>query len=391
MTRLALTGARIFDGERLREGDAVVIDGARIEAVMPQESLERGIKRHDLDCGLIAPGFIDAQVNGGGGALFNDDPSLGTIARIATAHRRFGTTGLLPTVITDVPEIMRAAMRAVADARLARMPGILGIHIEGPFIDQRRRGAHAERFIRAITPGDVDELLGLDCGTVLVTLAPSKVGPEIIAELAAAGIIVSLGHAEASAAEALAALATGARGFTHLYNAMSGLGGRVPGMVGAALTDRESWCGLIADGHHVDPVALKLALAAKPKGKLFLVTDAMPPAAGGPARFSLQGREITAKGGRLELADDTLAGSNLTMDRAVRYCCAELGVEREEALRMASLYAAAFLRLDNRRGRIAPGYMADLVHLDDELNVLGTWVDGESSEHISLPPRGRGT
>jgi len=378
MTRFALTGARIFDGERIRESDAVIVSGGTIEAVLPLAALDPSIERRDLAGGLLAPGFIDVQVNGGGGALLNDNPTVETTARIARSHRRFGTTGLLPTVITDAPVITRAAAKAVSEARRVGVPGILGIHIEGPFIDARRRGAHEEKFIRAITPRDVDELRALDCGITLVTVAPSTVSPEDVAKLAAAGIIVSLGHAEASAAEAFAALAAGARGFTHLYNAMSGLAGRAPGMIGAALSDRQSWCGLIADGHHVDPVALNVALAAKPRGKLFLVTDAMPTAAGGPQSFRLQGREITLRGGRLELANDTLAGSNLTMDEAVRYCCAVLGTPREEALRMASLYPAAFLKLDDRLGRIAIGYRADLVHLSDDLQVLATWIGGES-------------
>ena len=376
MTRLALTGVQVFDGERIRDGEAVIVSDDRIEAVVPEASLEPEIERHDLVEGLLAPGFIDVQVNGGGGALFNNDPSPDAIRRIAEAHRRFGTTGLLPTVITDAPEIMRAAADAVNLARCERMPGVLGIHFEGPFLDSRRRGAHDERFIRAMTAADIAYFHGLDCGTLLITLAPSRVEPDMVAALVTAGIIVSLGHAEATADEAFAALRAGARGFTHLYNAMSQLGHRAPGMVGAALADRDSYCSLIADGHHVDPLALKVALAAKPTGRLYLISDAMPTAAGGPERFKLQGREVRVKEGRLELANGTLAGSNLTMDEALRYCCSTLEIAREEALRMASLYPARFLGLDHELGRIARGYRADLVHLSDDLHVLGTWIGG---------------
>ncbi len=379
MTRASLTNARIFDGDRLRDGMAAVIAKGRIEALIPAAELDPAIPSLDLEGGVLAPGFIDAQVNGGGGVLLNENPSVAVVRRMAEAYRAFGTTGLLPTVITDRTDIIHDAARAVRDARRAGVPGILGIHIEGPFLDPRRRGAHPPEHIRPITPEDVAWLKDLDCGIVLLTVAPSHVAPVTIRDLAKAGIIISLGHSEATAAEAGAALAAGARGFTHLFNAMSQLQHREPGMVGAALADERSYCGIIADGHHVDPLALRVALAAKPRGRIFLVTDAMPPAAGGPPSFALQGRRITARNGRLELDAGTLAGSILTMDQALRYCIASLGLDLAEALRMATLYPAAFLGLDGELGRIAPGYRANLVHLTDELAVTRTWIEGEVS------------
>jgi N-acetylglucosamine-6-phosphate deacetylase len=379
MTRLALKGSRLFDGEAFHDNLAVVIADRRIEKILPAAELDDGVAVTDLEGGMLAPGFIDAQVNGGGGALLNDQPSVAVIRRMAEAFRAFGTTNMLPTVITDATHIIREAAGAVAEARRQGVPGILGIHIEGPFLDPRRAGAHPPQHIRAITPEDVAWLKGLDLGIVLLTVAPSHVTPETIRALTQAGIIVSLGHSEATAAEATAALAAGARGFTHLYNAMSQLQNREPGMVGVALTDRSSYCGIIADGHHVHPLALQVALAAKPTGRLYLVTDAMPPAAGGPQRFSLQGREVTARNGRLELNEGTLAGSILTLDEAVRFCVAELGLDLAEALRMASLYPAAFLRADHELGRLAPGFRANLVHLTDALAVTRTWIDGEAS------------
>ncbi|CAN5243531.1 N-acetylglucosamine-6-phosphate deacetylase [soil metagenome] len=373
MSRFALTGARIFDGETTHDNSALIVEGRRIAGIGKAPSDTEVVT---LDGGLLAPGFVDAQVNGGGGALFNGDPTPATIAKIAAAHRKYGTTALLPTVITDRPEILEAAAQAIAGSAF---PGVIGIHIEGPFIDVRRKGAHDPALIREITRRDIDWLKGLDCGTIMITLAPSTVPPEIVRELSDAGIIVSLGHAEATATEVQAALAAGARGFTHLYNAMSPLTHRAPGMVGAALADRESWCGIIADGYHADPIALKVAIAAKPQGKVFLVSDAMPTAAGGPASFNLQGRPVRVVSGRLELADGTLAGSNLTMDEAVRYCIASLDVGLEEALRMASLYPAAFLRQDHVRGRLVPGFAADIVHLDAGLEVRNTWIGGVSA------------
>ena len=372
----ALTGARIFDGDSFRDGHAVVIDGARITSVALSRELPTGMAKHDLGGGLLAPGFIDVQVNGGGGALLNDAPSVDTVARIATSHRKFGTTGLLPTVITDAPEVTLAAIDAVRAARAMGVPGVLGIHIEGPFLDVARKGAHAAQFIRDMTEADADQLAAADCGAIMLTLAPNRVRPELIRRLASKGVLVSLGHAEATAVEAQTALEAGALAFTHLYNAMSQLNGREPGMVGAALMDAKCFAGLIADGHHVHDLALRLALQAKRHDRIMLITDAMPTAAGGPDSFLLQGRRVTRKGGRLELDDGTLAGSDLTMDAGVRYCVLQLGVGLAEALRMASLSPARFLRRDKELGRIAPGYLASLVHLGDDLQVRQTWIEG---------------
>jgi N-acetylglucosamine-6-phosphate deacetylase len=373
----ALTGARIFDGESIRSELAVVIDGTRIVEILVLNNLAKGIEKRALNGGLLVPGFIDVQVNGGGGALLNDNPTVAKVRRIAESHRKFGTTGMLPTVITDAPEVLSKAIAAVKAARSENVPGILGIHIEGPFLDKERKGAHEAQFIREMTEADVAQIAAVDCGSVMLTLAPNRVAPALIQSLAGKGVLVSLGHSEANIAEVTKALASGARAFTHLFNAMSQLNGRQPGMVGAALTDRDSYCGLIADGFHVHDAAMKVALAAKPHNRIILVTDAMPTAAGGPDSFDLQGRKIYLKNGKLQLDDNTLAGSNLTMDEAVRYCVERLGVTLEDALRMASLNPASFLRRDHELGRVKPGYLASLVHLDDDLHVLETWIDGK--------------
>ena len=349
---LALTGARIFDGAAMREAHAIIVEGDRIRDVVLEARLGSGLERRRLAGGILAPGFIDVQVNGGGGALLNNDPNVDTVRRIALSHRKFGTTGLLPTVITDAPSILAKAIAAV-------------------------KGAHAARFIREMNADDVETIASADCGAIMLTLAPNRVKPEFVGALAQRGVLLSLGHAEASLAEANLALKSGARAFTHLYNAMSQMTGREPGMVGAALADTASYIGIIADGHHVHDGALKVALAATPKSRMMLISDAMATAAGGPDRFELQGRTVWRKDGRLQLDDGTLAGSNLTMDEAVRYCVAHLGVGLEDALRMASLNPASFLRRDDELGRVAPGYLASLVHLSDDLRVLETWIDGK--------------
>jgi N-acetylglucosamine-6-phosphate deacetylase len=371
---IVLSGARIFDGEKFLDDHAVIVEGERIAAIVPYAQRPQGVAG-DLAGGLLAPGYVDVQVNGGGGVLFNEDPTPEGIARIAAAHRRYGTVGLLPTLVTDAPQVMAAAITAVREAR-RRTPATLGVHLEGPFIDPRRRGAHDLKYVRDLAPDDIATISSAECGAVMLTLAPNRVGLESIAELVRRGVLVSLGHSEASYEEARAAIEAGARAFTHLFNAMSAPAGRQPGMVGAALDLADAFVGIIADGHHVHEANLRIALAAKRLDRFMLISDAMPPAAGGPDHFDLQGRPVTRADGCLRLDDGTLAGSVLTMDEAVRYAVNVLGLDLGDALAMASRVPATFLRRDSDLGRIAPGYLASLVHLDDELRVCETWIEG---------------
>ncbi|MCP3468800.1 N-acetylglucosamine-6-phosphate deacetylase [Bradyrhizobium sp. CCGUVB1N3] len=369
-----LSGARIFDGERFLDDHAVVVEGGRIAAIVPHSERPHGELR-DLGGGLLAPGYIDVQVNGGGGVLFNEDPTPEGIARIAAAHRKHGTVGLLPTLVTDTPQVMAAAIAATREARHLT-PATLGIHLEGPFLDPVRKGAHELGYIRNLEPGDVATIVEAQCGAVMLTLAPNRVRAESIAELARHGVLISLGHSDASYAEACAAVKAGAQAFTHLFNAMSAPAGREPGMVGAALDLDEAFVGIIADGHHVHEANLRIAFAAKRHDRFMLISDAMPPAAGGPDQFDLQGRRVTRIDGCLRLEDGTLAGSALTMDEAVRYAVKVAQLDLTDALAMASRVPATFLRRETELGRIAPGYLASLVHLDDDLRVLETWIEG---------------
>jgi N-acetylglucosamine-6-phosphate deacetylase len=375
---VALTGARVFDGAHMFDGHAVVIDNGRIAALVREEDLGAGIERRRIE-GLLAPGFIDVQVNGGGGVLFNAVRNLDGLKAIAAAHRPYGTTGLLPTFITDTREHMAEAVDAMRDALAARIPGILGIHLEGPFINPERKGVHNPDFIRPIEDEDIEILTSLTEGRTLVTLAPERTGMDAVARLAAAGVLLCAGHTAGDYATIMEACRHGLRGFTHLYNAMPPLAGRDPGPVGAGLDSRDTWCGLIVDGHHVSDAALRIAIAAKGTERMMLVTDAMAVTGTDLATFDLHGRTIYRRDGRLTTEDGTLAGSDLDMASAVRNTVSRLGVALPDALRMASLHPAAFLRLDHELGRIAPGYRASLVLLDDALQVQETWIDGEAS------------
>ncbi len=337
--RTALVNGRVLTDAGIEDGLTVVIDGERIvEVTAARTDADR---THDLQGRILAPGFIDCQVNGGGGVLFNDDPTVDGVRRIAQAHRRFGTTGMLPTLISDDAAVMRKAVDAVAQAIAQRVPGILGIHLEGPFLSRPKKGIHDAAKFRAPDAADVALIADSNAGRTLLTIAPEEVSPDVVRELRRRGVIVAAGHTSATYEQTRAALDAGLRGFTHLYNAMSPLQSREPGAVGAALDDAESWCGIIVDGYHVHAAALRVALHAKPRGKVFLVTDAMPPVGSDDPTFRLNGETITCSEGKCTNEAGTLAGSALDMASAVRNTVAMLGVDLAEALRMASQYPAA--------------------------------------------------
>mgnify|MGYP000141507719 CR=1 FL=1 len=370
----ALTGARVFDGERIHDGMAVVIAGDTIAAVLPEWEVPPA-DRQPVE-GLLAPGFIDLQVNGGGGVLFNDDTTPEGIAAIGVAHRRYGTTGFLPTLISDTRERMRAAMDAATAAIRDGVPGVLGVHIEGPFFNPARRGAHALDMIRPIDEDDLMLLTTATGGKTLVTLAPEMVDPATVHRLAAAGVVVAAGHTEADVDTIHRARAAGLSGFTHLYNAMPPLFGRAPGPVGAALADEDAWASLIVDLQHVSKTSLGVALAAKGWQRCVLITDAMTTPEAVDDGFTLTGQSVSLKDGCLVTAEGTLAGSMLDMATAVRNTVETLGLPLEAALRMASCIPAEVLGLGDRLGRIARGHRADLVLLDDALHVMRTWIGG---------------
>ncbi|MFN3535943.1 MAG: N-acetylglucosamine-6-phosphate deacetylase [Brevundimonas sp.] len=374
--RTVLINGRVLTGEILREDVAVALDGDRIADVVAADAAPEGA-RVDLDGGTLLPGFIDTQVNGGGGVLFNDEPTVAGIAAIAAAHRRFGTTGFLPTLISDDLDVIDRAMRAVEAAIEQGVPGVLGIHIEGPYLSARRRGIHSLDHLRDLDEEGLALLTSLKRGRTLVTVAPEAATPAMIGRLAAAGVVVAIGHTNAGYDEARRALDAGATGVTHLFNAMSQLGNREPGVVGAALNDPDCWCGLIVDGRHVHDATLRIALRARPLDRFMLVTDAMPSVGMTDKVFELNGRRITVQDGVCMDENGTLAGADLDMASAVRNAVGRLGLALPQAAFMAAGAPAAFMGLSDHRGRIEAGLMADLVLVDDQGLPVRTWVDGE--------------
>ena len=372
----ALVNARILTPDGFRVGLAAMIEGSKIAAIVAETDISADAGRHDLGGLALVPGFIDSQVNGGGGVLFNESPTVEAIAAIGAAHRAFGTTGFLPTLISDDLDIVRQGVEAVDSAIEAGVPGVIGIHIEGPFLNADRKGIHDESKFRSLDHQGFAAVTALKHGRTLVTLAPERTTPEMIRRLADSGVIVAAGHTDGSYRDIRAALDNGLTGFTHLFNAMSPLTAREPGAVGAALEDRDSWCGLIVDGRHIDPVTMRLALRCKPAERFMLVSDAMPSVGLAEKSFMLQGRPVRVVDGVCVNEDGTLAGSDLDMASAVRNAVAMLGVELEIAIRMASLHPARFLGLDGVRGAIVAGLEADLVLLDDEGRVAETWIGG---------------
>lgn len=375
MTAAVIHTTRWFDGSRLHPAGAVTIADGRIASVGGEPP--RGAEAIRLPPGgLLSAGFIDTQVNGGGGVLLNDAPTAEAVARIAAAHRRFGTTAMMPTLISDSREQMRRAADAVAAAIAAKVPGVVGLHLEGPFLNPARKGAHPQSHLVCPEAADLDLLLSIAAEVpLMVTLAPECVPAGFVKKLVAAGIRVSAGHTEGPAEAILAAAEEGLSGVTHLYNAMAQLGSRAPGVVGAALADDRLFAGIIADGHHVSALSLQVAMLAKGAGRLMLVSDAMPPVGTGASEFSLFGQTIRVEGGRCLNPDGVLAGSILDMAGAVRHIISA-GASLEDALIMATRTPATFLGLADR-GAIAPGMRADLVALDDGLNVIATWIGGE--------------
>lgn len=377
-----LAGAPIFDGESTHHDHWLLISDGKIAGFGETGTRPTNCRLVEVSGGLLAPGFTDLQVNGGGGVLFNEQPTLAVIETICRAHLPFGTTGLLPTLITDTPETTALAIEAGRQASEKKVPGFLGLHLEGPHLSLVKKGAHDQTLIRPMTEDDCQQLIAAKAqlSNLMITVAPESITHQQISRLVAQGIVVSLGHSAATLEQAKAARKAGASCITHLYNAMSPLTHREPGLVGAALAPLGFYCGLIADGYHVDPDVIAISLAAKrDKGRIFLVSDAMATIGTDITHFELNGRSIHRDKGRLTLADGTLAGADLVLATAVKFLVDEVGVAKEEALRMAGVYPLSCLNNALPCPALATGAEANIVHLDSDLNVQQVWQQGETA------------
>ncbi len=376
----AYRGCQIFDGFERSNDCALLVDGERLTGIVANSEIPQEYKQITLAKGLICPGFVDLQVNGGGGVLLNDSPTAKSMETISAAHLPFGTTSLLPTLITDTPEKTRAAIRAGHEAIDSGNSGVLGLHLEGPHLCLPRKGTHDAQFIRPMEQADLEDLVAAAATlpALVLTIAMESVSFAQIGELSAAGAVICLGHTDASYADACAAVEHGVAGITHLFNAMSPLSNREPGVVGAALQSGALSAGLIADGYHVDAATIEIALRAKQgPGKIFLVTDAMSIIGTDLGELQLNGRLIKREGGRLTLEDGTLAGADLDMISAVRFMVEEVGVPLDEALRMASLYPAQLLKMENQIGQLCSGARADFLYLNEDIGVNAVWRGGK--------------
>jgi N-acetylglucosamine-6-phosphate deacetylase len=371
----------LFDGKTIKTNQMMTVEGGTIQLIGSAEYQEKSHKACQQDVirlsGLVAPGFIDVQVNGGGGVLLNNQPSLDTVSTMSRAHQQFGSTAILPTLITDDLVTMQLAANAVASAIAQNVKGIIGIHFEGPHLSQPKKGIHPTQHIRQISPEEMAIFTRTDLGLVCVTLAPENVSVELIKELVQAKVKVFLGHSNASATQTFDALKAGAHGFTHLFNAMSPLQSREAGMVGAALLDSTSYCGLIVDNEHVDITSCQLAIKCKTPDRIMLVTDAMSHVGSEQIALEFAGMQINRQGNKLTIEGGRLAGSVLDMASAVRNSVTSLGCSIQDALKMASTTPATFLGLQQRKGYLAAGFEADWVVLTDQYYVKATYIAGK--------------
>lgn len=380
----AIQAHTLFNGERFLRDHSVIISKGKIVDVIPTTALDSTIPCTVLATGTLAPGFVDLQVNGGGGVMLNNTPTVEGVRCITEAHRSKGTTTILPTLISDSPENQLRGINAVREARASGNQGVLGVHLEGPFFNPEKRGAHNGKMIRKPEQDDIDLLCSLMSEPefiTLVTLAPEQALPSQLRTLTKAGIIVCAGHTNASYAQIQDAVNDGLSGFTHLFNAMRGSTAREPGVVGAALAHTNTWAGIIADGHHVHPQNIRLAHRTKAAGKLVLVSDAMATVGCDQSVFELYGEHIKEDRGRLVNKEGKLAGSAIGLIDAVKYTTQTVKIPLEECLRMASLYPATAIGMEAQLGKLDTGFRADMVHFDPQFKVLNSWLAGRQQSH----------
>ncbi len=373
----AVTATHILVDDTWQKETCLLVEGGVIHSVLTLSELPPNLELEDLGDGFLAPGFFDIQVNGGGDILINDDPSPENILTVANAHLRFGSTSILPTLITDQFDKMKQMAESVAALRDQGHSGIRGIHFEGPFINEKRKGVHHASYIRNPEEAFIDLVDQYDFGVCLVTLAPEKVPADFLKELIKRNAVVSIGHTEADYDTCLNAIGMGVTGFTHLFNAMPAFLSRAPGPIGAAFQSKDIYAGVIADGHHIHPASLKSALSLLTPRRSILVTDAMPPVGGKKDQFILEDLEVLVCDGKCVTNNGTLAGAAISMEDAVRYVVRELGLPLSDAVIMASQTPARFMGLSDQIGSFKNGTDADFVLLNSAGKIQSVHKDSD--------------
>jgi len=366
----------VYTSKEVLIDKAVIINGNMIEDLVEIDRVPKEIETIDAEGKILAPGFIDIQVNGGGGVLFNDAPTVESINTIFSAHLKYGVTSILPTLISDDVEKMKQAIDSVEQMMKIAGNHTLGIHLEGPYIEVSKAGVHEKKHIRKISLGELKTILDSTSAVKLITLAPELLDSSSMKYLLEKNIVMFAGHTNASFNTCNEFFKNGGKGATHLFNAMSQLTGREPGVVGATFFNKNAKGGIIVDGHHVD--LHNVAIASRlMKGRLFLVTDSMPSVGSEIESFNIGEVTIFCKDGKCVTADGTIGGSNLNMLLAVRNCVSKCGIPLDEALRMSSTYQAELLGYGHILGKISPGYHANLILIDNTVHIHATIVNGE--------------
>ena len=372
----ALLGSQIFCGERFYDDHALLVEGKSIVDIVDKNNTPDNFNKIELDQGILAPGFIDLQVNGGGGVLFNNSPNKESLNTIIKAHQFFGTTSIMPTVISDSLEVLEQCIKTVTE-EIKNNSSLLGIHIEGPFFNTKYRGVHQKKYISSINSDYLNLFESLKGFPVMLTLAPECISSQQLKHLTSLGIKTLAGHSDASYDKLDDAIKNGLDGFTHLFNAMGQISAREPGVVGSALHFENTFASIIVDLHHVHPSLIQLAYQLKPKGKLFFISDSMATINHGKPSFELYDEVVNESDGRLVNSEGKLAGSSITQIDAVKNVYQKCNIPLNQALAMASRYPAEYLGIENHLGSLKPGYRADLVHFDSNFKVHNVWVSGK--------------
>jgi N-acetylglucosamine-6-phosphate deacetylase len=373
--RYALTHCTLYTGWRVLQNHALIVEGTRILDLVPEAQLPSDLPQLDGQGWTAAPGFIDLQLNGCGGVMFNDAITADTLDTMHRTNLQSGTTSFLPTLITTTDQAMDDAMTLMTDYRRQQPYRVLGLHLEGPYLNPGRGGIHDRASIRSADRAMITRIAQAGPAVVkLVTLAPERVRPEYIRQLADAGIVVSAGHSEASFEEALVGFEAGVSMVTHLFNAMSAWQGRSPGLVGAAFSHAHIYAGVIVDGHHVHYGSVNLAHRIK-QDHLVLITDATPPVGTALESFFIGGQEVFYRNGKCVSVDGTLGGAAITLMAAVENCVRHVGIPLAEALRMATLYPAQALRIDNCLGMLSAGHQANITLFDADTFTVNGVID----------------